>query len=845
MPSWKKVITSGSDAALNSLNVTSNFTASGLNYPDIDGTVGQVIITDGAGNLSFAPVENTAIVIKNVSGITIAKGTPCYITGSGTSGNLAGVWPADAADPTRMPAGVIAGETLIAGAEGVGLINGYIGNVNTSAFAAGNSIYVAVGGGYTNVRPTGSGVLIQKLGNVEKSHASNGSGVINGPAYYNEVPNIQQGFTWVGNSNGVAIPIATSSIQNVISSSFASTAANIAPAIANDVDTRVITANGNGTLNGEGNLTFNGQTLSVLYGVGDEGGEILLGKAATNTTLTGSGVTVDVFQNRLRFFEQGGTARGYYLDITAGGAGASTNLASGGSGTVTSVDTSGSVSGITLTGGPITGAGTIVLGGTITGLTTSNLSATAGILNAQLANSSITIGSTNIDLGDTATSLTGLTSINSTSFTGSLLGTASYATNALSASYAPSTPAFPYNGDAQISGSLGVTGSFTTQTFDGLNYVNAISIGNFSRAIYDVMGTSSFDADGRTLFDDMGIFAVNWSGRTLFDATGTANSIAWGSRLLYDATSVQSIDWANRLAYDTSGTNYSIDWSSGILRDTNAKNSVDWQNRTTLDTNNKKSIDWENRKLLNTAETELLNWQNQITITGSATVSGSLELTGSFKMLGAYNGFTGPFKAIEIDDANFTRQLFDTSAGIVSIDFGNRSLNTSTGGPAISWDGSAGTYNSNLYEAQRIDLATRDNIFSFNALAGQVLDESYFDAAVSNDELVYLNTDGLWYQVDQTTDTSTKMLGIAKNINSQTGSVFIEGDITVTTGTGYPQVAGANYGLPIYIKQGAGTAMDTTIPTSGYVRLLGYCYHNPSGTEWIMKFRPSNEWYVI
>ena len=45
------------------------------------------------------------------------------------------------------------------------------------------------------------------------------------------------------------------------------------------------------------------------------------------------------------------------------------------------------------------------------------------------------------------------------SFTGSLFGTASYATQALSASYAPSTPAFPFTGSAQVTGSLGVTGS--------------------------------------------------------------------------------------------------------------------------------------------------------------------------------------------------------------------------------------------------------------------------------------------------------------------------------------------------------------------------------------------------
>jgi len=38
---------------------------------------------------------------------------------------------------------------------------------------------------------------------------------------------------------------------------------------------------------------------------------------------------------------------------------------------------------------------------------------------------------------------------------------ASYATNALSASFAPSTPAFPFTGSALITGSLGVTGSFS------------------------------------------------------------------------------------------------------------------------------------------------------------------------------------------------------------------------------------------------------------------------------------------------------------------------------------------------------------------------------------------------
>lgn len=72
--------------------------------------------------------------------------------------------------------------------------------------------------------------------------------------------------------------------------------------------------------------------LKSLYSSGDEGGEILLAKAQTNTTLNGTGVTIDVYQNRIRFFEQGGTARGAYIDLTAATGGAGSNLLTGGGG---------------------------------------------------------------------------------------------------------------------------------------------------------------------------------------------------------------------------------------------------------------------------------------------------------------------------------------------------------------------------------------------------------------------------------------------------------------------------------------------------------------------------------
>jgi hypothetical protein len=76
-----------------------------------------------------------------------------------------------------------------------------------------------------------------------------------------------------------------------------------------------------------GNVSTSAQ-LKSTNSSGDEGGEIFLSKSVTNTTLT-TGVTIDVFQNKVRIFETGGTNRGYYLDISAGGASAGTNLAGG------------------------------------------------------------------------------------------------------------------------------------------------------------------------------------------------------------------------------------------------------------------------------------------------------------------------------------------------------------------------------------------------------------------------------------------------------------------------------------------------------------------------------------
>lgn len=69
--------------------------------------------------------------------------------------------------------------------------------------------------------------------------------------------------------------------------------------------------------------------LSVTQSSGDEGGQIDFALAATNTTLNG-GVAIDIYQNRLRIFETGGSNRGAYIDLTTASTGVGSNLLAGG-----------------------------------------------------------------------------------------------------------------------------------------------------------------------------------------------------------------------------------------------------------------------------------------------------------------------------------------------------------------------------------------------------------------------------------------------------------------------------------------------------------------------------------
>lgn len=150
--------------------------------------------------------EPQAVTVKNMEATaTLTKGTPVYAVDPSSSGNIIGVKAADASSSATMPAVVIMNESVTAGSEGEALIVGVITGVDTSSFTSGDVVYVASGGGFTNVKPTGTN-LIQNLGVVMKVHATNGSGVIYGSGRANDVPNIPNSQAWVGNASGVATP---------------------------------------------------------------------------------------------------------------------------------------------------------------------------------------------------------------------------------------------------------------------------------------------------------------------------------------------------------------------------------------------------------------------------------------------------------------------------------------------------------------------------------------------------------------------------------------------------------------------------------------------------------------
>ena len=204
----------------------------GDNVSVLTNDAGYLVSDSDGSDLQNVRAETIEVNVKNVSGGSLAKGTPVHQTGTSGAATFE-VVAADASSASLMPAHFVLLETLADEAEGRGLLMGRISEVDTSSFSEGDTIYVAAGGGFTNVAPTGEGNLIQNLGTVTRVDATNGGGEVMGAGRSAATPNLNNGNIFIGNASNQAVSASLST--SVSNAGFASTT-YVDTAVANLVD---------------------------------------------------------------------------------------------------------------------------------------------------------------------------------------------------------------------------------------------------------------------------------------------------------------------------------------------------------------------------------------------------------------------------------------------------------------------------------------------------------------------------------------------------------------------------------------------------------------------------------
>ena len=289
--------------------VRTALTASGLNYPTVDGLENQVLETDGNGNLVFDDIHT--MLEDLYSGEALTKGDPLYISGS--QGALPIVYKADSADPAKMPVAYVAAETVNSGVGTRGIILGLIEGINLTGYPAGTEVYVGSGGGWTSTRPTGSSI-VQVLGYVTKE-GSGGKGLVLNPGPSN-LPNLPSGSAWVGNSDSIPTAVLTSSfhVSSSISSSYATTASYALQALSSSYSTNSL------LLNSTASTVF-ATTGSNLF----RGDQNITGSVSITGSLTVSGPNADVNLTATNIVLNAGTLRAPLLPVSSPPGGALLN----------------------------------------------------------------------------------------------------------------------------------------------------------------------------------------------------------------------------------------------------------------------------------------------------------------------------------------------------------------------------------------------------------------------------------------------------------------------------------------------------------------------------------------
>jgi cytoskeletal protein CcmA (bactofilin family) len=191
------------------------------------------------------------IRVKNVTGSTIANGTPVYVTGA--SGEVPTVAPADAT--TEMKARVIGVAThdIANNAEGVATVRGLVSGIDTSALTAGQPVHVGADGSLQTAAPTAP-YFPTDIGGCIVSDATDGYIYVRVQEHTMEQLRVTGNTKMDGNLT-IAGDLTVSGTQTITSQ------ANLA------LDNAFIYMNSGDTI-GEANTTFSGSGLDDAYFAG-------------------------------------------------------------------------------------------------------------------------------------------------------------------------------------------------------------------------------------------------------------------------------------------------------------------------------------------------------------------------------------------------------------------------------------------------------------------------------------------------------------------------------------------------------------------------------------------------